>query len=214
MIIVLAVLATSIRQPKASEAPAGAVGITPPPRPTEPLESWIAVTPTLVPSESGSAWANVTSPSPRGADATPWRTSQPSECRPYVKPCDPSVPPVYPYVAVLITSNGNTDAELGVGKVTIVAAGHTYTCSTFSARGSCYYEVPPGTPVVATVSMQPGSMCTYFHLLWDEDNTWVRHEDCSSISFTTRTQMAQLTANFDRVPAATPTPTDPPPTPT
>ena len=53
-------------------------------------------------------------------------------------------------------------------------------------------------------------MCTYFVLMW-EDHSYIRHDDCSPLRFTTKTQKAQLTANFDLAPTAPPvTATDPP----
>jgi hypothetical protein len=211
VLVVVAVMATSIREPVPSEPPAGAVGGTLPPVPTEPLDSWIPIGPTPGPTETGGASADPMSPPLPSSRATPWRTSPPSDCDPYVKPCDPTVPPTYPYVSVLITTNGNTDATIGIGKVTVAAAGRTFTCTTYTSR--CFYEVPPGTPVVATAYRQTGSVCTDFHLIW-EDHSTVVSEGCGPIQFTTKTQEALLVANFDQVPSPPPaTQTAPPATP-
>jgi hypothetical protein len=118
--------------------------------------------------------------------------------------------PVYPYVSVIITTNGSTDADLGVGKVTILADGHTFTCSTYSKPASCYFEVPPGTEVTATAYNHTGSMCTSFQVMW-EDHSSIWNHDCSPLTFTTNMQKAQVTANFDLVPTAPPVSATEPP---
>lgn len=214
ILIAIAFMTTSIREPLASNPPAGAVGIAPSGGPTEPPGSWIVVPPSAGSSEGGEASLEPSPSASVGVLPTAWITSPPSGCHPYIKACDPSIQPVYPYVSVIITTDGSTTAELGVGKVTISAAGHLFTCSTFSKNGSCYYEVPAGTQVTATAYRQAGSMCTYFELMWEDYLSTVMHHDCSPITFTTKSQKAQLVANFDLIPPATPTPpTDPPATP-
>ncbi len=209
----VAVVATSVRQPIPSSPPVGAVGVVPSRGQTEPPESFIDIQPSPAPTEIGEASDDPSAlPSP-SARATPRRTSPPSGCNPYVTPCDPTIMPVYPYVSVLITTNGSTDADVGFGRVTVVAAGDTYRCTTRSRPASCYYEVPPGTEVTATAAHRADSVCTYFYVIW-EDYSTERHDDCSPITFTQKKQKALLVANFDRVPTAPPaTPADPPATP-
>jgi hypothetical protein len=208
LVIAGGLIATSLHQPQPSNPPAGAVGLGPPP-PTEPAGSWTAVIGSPGSSEGMEGSADATDSSAPTVRPTEWRTQVPdSGCHPYVRACDPSIMPLYAYVGVLAEG-------YGIGKVTVVAAGHTYSCSVYTRPAeNCYWDIPPGLQVTATVSTQPGSICQVFYLLWEDYSSPVTHDDCSPITFTTQDQDAQLTADFEPAPTAPPaTPTNPAATP-
>ena len=197
-------------------SPAGLVGAAETPAPTVPDDSVVAPTPNIASADFPDETAGDGPSSAPSAAPTPWRTSPPSTCNPYVKMCDPTIPPVYDYVGVILTADQVGDIY-GSGKVTVTAGNRTYTCAPTTSRTNCFWDIPPGVTVVARQYPAAGSYCQRFYLIW-EDFVFIEPGDCSPISFTTKTMEAQIIVEFGPnilltpPPATEPPATDPPAT--